>query len=434
MQVHVYALGTPPDEPKTSQELLAGSLFDSATTGACDPKHTEYLRQREAYNAVWFSYEDLDVGEGREVEECTERVVFGETSLFLSLDTLHRLQHFVQSFISTLEAHPLLSRGVVTVYCCFLHFPPPSISPSFRLSVSPSLPPSLPPSLSPFLPPTSSPLSGVTVIGDPRSKTELQFQTASLKILMTSRLHLINPKKQPLSPHSPSVPSLLCSCEQLQGKLILPTYSGNATAKFPHCRLLECSLTGLSIHTMTIMSPGLASLRPIAAENLFVSLPTLSFSYYQQTFGEEKGEGDTQYMQIGSTQSLMQACSWQLLPAFMVIQSWLQGQEPPPPLLPERGEADAMLQISLSDSTAEWSQNESERDYSLVLGGVSVTLTPPTTSSGSVPVCCSPSGTRSWNTAEAWSTGHRAVSPSSGEKAAELHISLPVSFSTGRAM
>ena len=105
----MYTLGTVLDEAQTKMHLLAGSLFANVSE---DPEYTEYLRQREAYNAVWFSYHDLDVMEGREVEECNEKLVIGKALLFLSLDVIHRCIHFIQSFLDTLEAHPLLSNGV----------------------------------------------------------------------------------------------------------------------------------------------------------------------------------------------------------------------------------------------------------------------------------------------------------------------------------
>ena len=107
----MYSLGTVLDESQTKKHLLAESLFAEVSE---DPEYTEYLRQREAYDAVWFSYHDLDVMEGREVEECNEKLVIGKTLLFLSPDVLHRLMHFIQSFLDTLEAHPLLSNGM----CC----------------------------------------------------------------------------------------------------------------------------------------------------------------------------------------------------------------------------------------------------------------------------------------------------------------------------
>lgn len=114
----MYTLGTALDESETKKHLLAGSLFAEVSK---DLEYTEYLQQREAYDAVWFSYRDLDVMEGREIEECNEKLVIGKTLLFLSPDVIHRLMHFIQSFLDTLEAHPLLSNGACLWVCTIMH-------------------------------------------------------------------------------------------------------------------------------------------------------------------------------------------------------------------------------------------------------------------------------------------------------------------------
>ena len=109
LQVHVYTLGTLLPETQIREQLLAGSLFGSFRK---DPEHDAYLSRRDAYTGVWFSYVDLDVTREREIEECNQRLLIGKTELFLSLDVVHRLLHFIQGFVSSLEAHPLLSTGM----------------------------------------------------------------------------------------------------------------------------------------------------------------------------------------------------------------------------------------------------------------------------------------------------------------------------------
>lgn len=277
-------------------------------------------------------------------------------------------------------------------------------------------------------------VTGITVIGDPRSKTELEFVLSAIKILITSRVHLISHKKQLLSPVSPSPPhiaALLCQCDGLQGKLILPTYGGNAVAEYPQCRLMDATLTGFSVCTTTVLAPGLDSFHSFTLEDPFLSLPSLPFNYYQQSFGEDGL--NNRYCQISSAQNSLKTSSCQLLPVFMITKSWIDGQEPDQSSSlkgSDKGLEPALL-LNLTNMTIEWSQNEAETIHSLVLGCVSFSLTYPNASKRPIPVLYSPSDTTPWNSIEAWMKGHPSATSPSPDKAVELYVCAPTETSEG---
>ena len=274
---------------------------------------------------------------------------------------------------------------------------------------------------------------GITVIGDPRSKTELQFHVSPFKILLTTKVHFISHKKQLLSPVSSSptsTPAILGSCDGIQGKLIMPTYSRNAVAEFSQCRLLEISLAGLSVNTVTLLSPGLDAFQSLFPESPLSALPSISFSFYQQMFEEKSA--DNSYWQINSPVSTIQVSSHQLEPLLEVVQSWCNKQRLPCPPSQQLAEGDSTLVLNLSNLSGEWSQNESDTSYSVALGCVSISLAYPNTTSRPVSILYSPSNTQNWSTIEAWSTNnYSSSSPFSANKAAELYVCVPTETRKG---
>ena len=266
---------------------------------------------------------------------------------------------------------------------------------------------------------------GITVIGDPRSKTELQFQVLPISVLLTTRVHFISHKKQqlmsPVSSSPTSTPALLGCCDGIQGKLIMPTYSGNAVAEFSQCRLLEISLTGLSFSTVTLLSSGLDMFQSLVPGSSAFSLPLLSFSFYQQMFVEKSA--DNSYWQINSPASTIHASSRQLEPLLQVVQSWRSKLYPSS----QPTEDDSTLVLNLSNLSGEWSQNEADTSYSASLGRVSISLV---TTNRPVSILHSPSNTQSWSTIEAWST-NLLSSPFSANKAAELYVCVPTKSRKG---
>ena len=71
----------------------------------------EWLQPRECYQAVWFSYEYYDKGPTREREECKENVIIGEQCFIVTPDVVHRIRFFVEHFLNSLDAVPLISQG-----------------------------------------------------------------------------------------------------------------------------------------------------------------------------------------------------------------------------------------------------------------------------------------------------------------------------------
>lgn len=116
-QVPVYSLSEP--DEFSEEKLVAGSLFDQST--AIGPDHDVYLKHRDVFKGVWFSYRNVDVNTDLEVEQCSERMIVGETRLLLTADVIHRLLAFMRSFFESLEASPLLSRGQSIHYLFSLH-------------------------------------------------------------------------------------------------------------------------------------------------------------------------------------------------------------------------------------------------------------------------------------------------------------------------
>ncbi len=63
------------------------------------------------FQAVWFTYDDRDVCPTRPVEECAETLQVGVVRAALSPDVVHRLELYLLSLNTSLEATPLASKG-----------------------------------------------------------------------------------------------------------------------------------------------------------------------------------------------------------------------------------------------------------------------------------------------------------------------------------
>ena len=87
---------------------------DSSEKKAIQPTPEEWLQHKDHYKAVWFSYEYYDKTLSRE-EGCEERIIVGEQCLLLSPDVLHRVWFFVDKFLTSLEAVPLFSKGIIAI-------------------------------------------------------------------------------------------------------------------------------------------------------------------------------------------------------------------------------------------------------------------------------------------------------------------------------
>lgn len=94
--------------------LLVNSLYCKGTDVDCPPDTSSpqyWLQYKSEYSAVWFSYEYYDITKEREVEICNEDVRLGEQRILLSADVVHRLQFYIERFLRSLEAMPLISQG-----------------------------------------------------------------------------------------------------------------------------------------------------------------------------------------------------------------------------------------------------------------------------------------------------------------------------------
>lgn len=63
------------------------------------------------FKAFWLTYCCRDVGPERSIEECTGLLKMGELCAAFSPDVIHRLELFIFSFKTSLEATPSFSKG-----------------------------------------------------------------------------------------------------------------------------------------------------------------------------------------------------------------------------------------------------------------------------------------------------------------------------------
>ncbi len=117
----MYSLGEPVSDVS---EILQNTFFKEpepegndhiTNTVAAVPEANvtpqEWLQPRDCYQAIWFSYEYYDKGPTREREECKENVIIGEQCFIVSPDVVHRIRFFVEHFLNSLDAAPLISQG-----------------------------------------------------------------------------------------------------------------------------------------------------------------------------------------------------------------------------------------------------------------------------------------------------------------------------------
>ena len=115
--MHIYSLGTPRSSTcitgvvsGTFFESLEGTSVDATSGEGLSPK--DWLQWKQQYQAAWFSYEYYDKKEPeRREEECQEKVRIGEQNIVVSPDVVHRVWFFVNGFLKSLEAVPLVSQG-----------------------------------------------------------------------------------------------------------------------------------------------------------------------------------------------------------------------------------------------------------------------------------------------------------------------------------
>ena len=100
--------------------ILRESLFDPKTDTEPGEQHPATLppnplrlleSRAEVFTAAWLTYEYYDIGPIRKMEECTEILQLGRAEVIVSLDVVHRLQHFYRAYSRSLEANPLFSEG-----------------------------------------------------------------------------------------------------------------------------------------------------------------------------------------------------------------------------------------------------------------------------------------------------------------------------------
>lgn len=107
------------------QRLLKYSLFAADESCSDDyPLDIDDVFLEELgrpYKAVWFSYNFHDVGPKSSVEECTEMLAVGVVNVVFSPDVVHRLELFLLSFKTSLEAIPLISQGRYVHTCTYVH-------------------------------------------------------------------------------------------------------------------------------------------------------------------------------------------------------------------------------------------------------------------------------------------------------------------------
>ena len=116
MQVHVYSLGSFGVDCDTSQ-IVQNTFFQPQDNdhGPATLTPKDWLQQKDHYKAVWFSYEYYDKGVDRQ-ESCDEVVVIGEQSLIMSPDVIHCVWFFIEHFLTSLEAIPMASKGMVAIF------------------------------------------------------------------------------------------------------------------------------------------------------------------------------------------------------------------------------------------------------------------------------------------------------------------------------
>lgn len=93
------------------QRLLKYSLFAPDLSYPSDIDSTFLEELGRPFKAVWFSYDYHDVGNKSSVEECAETLVVGVVNVTFSPDVVHRLELFLLTFKTSLEAIPLISKG-----------------------------------------------------------------------------------------------------------------------------------------------------------------------------------------------------------------------------------------------------------------------------------------------------------------------------------
>ena len=93
------------------KELVAEGSTNTEAVPKANVTPQEWLQPRECYQAVWFSYEYYDKGLTIEREECRENVVIGEQCFIVTPDVVHRIRFFVEHFLNSLDAVPLISQG-----------------------------------------------------------------------------------------------------------------------------------------------------------------------------------------------------------------------------------------------------------------------------------------------------------------------------------
>lgn len=108
----MYTLGGSSDSA-TIDRVLEGTFFQSVSSQWVNPTPEQWLQRKDYYKGMWFSYEYYDKGPDRVEEVCHECVVLGGQSVMVSPDVIHRVEVFIDKFVTSLEAVPLFSKGIL---------------------------------------------------------------------------------------------------------------------------------------------------------------------------------------------------------------------------------------------------------------------------------------------------------------------------------
>ena len=98
------------------EKLLKLSLFAPDQLGGSDyPLEIDdffLVELGRPFKALWFSYNFHAVSSDCAVEECAQVLAVGVVNAAFSPDVIHRLELFLLSFKSSLDAIPLISKGL----------------------------------------------------------------------------------------------------------------------------------------------------------------------------------------------------------------------------------------------------------------------------------------------------------------------------------
>lgn len=109
----------PPDNlpPVRTPTLQSSSHFPAkSSTGPKPSRDSDSLQALgEQFQAVWFTYDYVNVGPQRSVEECTEVLRVGVVCAVFSPDVVHRLELFLGAFKKSLTVTPSFSTGKMSL-------------------------------------------------------------------------------------------------------------------------------------------------------------------------------------------------------------------------------------------------------------------------------------------------------------------------------